>query len=121
MILLLCCIAVLLHLLALPWWLVLVAVFAAAFVKPAPAKHLFLRGFIAVFVPWLILCAWSGMQNNHILASRIASMFGLPHWLLLVVCSALLGGLISSLASLGGGYFRRWYHFVIYPNKPFSS
>lgn len=106
MILLLCCITILLHLLGLPWWLALIGVFALSFVKPAAGKHLFLRGFLALFIPWLILCAWSGVQNNHILASRIASMLSLPNWLLLVLCAAALGGLVSGLAALAGGYIQ---------------
>lgn len=84
----------------------MVAVFATAFVKPAGGKQLFLRGFLALFISWFVLCAWSALQNDHIMATRIATLFGLPHWLLLVVCAALLGGLVSGLTALAAGYVR---------------
>lgn len=112
MVLLLCCIAILLHLLGLPWWLSLVAIFAVAFLKPVEGRNAFVRGFLVLFISWFILCAWSGVQNNHIMAGRVALMFGLPNWWLLVLSTALIGGLTGGLAALAGSYMNNWLQTI---------
>lgn len=104
MILLLCCIAVLLHLLALPWWCMLLVVFAVSFAKPVTARKSFGRGFLSLLITWVVLCSWSSWQNDNIMASRVAALFGLPHWSLLALCTGLLGGILGGMSALSG-YF----------------
>ncbi|MGB8191593.1 MAG: hypothetical protein WCF67_06725 [Chitinophagaceae bacterium] len=108
MILLLCCVAILFHLLGLPWWIMFIVIFAVAFFKPVAGKRSFLRGFLSMFIAWFVLCIWSGIQNDHIMASRIASLLGLPNWILLVISTALLGGLTGGLSALAGNYMYNW-------------
>jgi hypothetical protein len=108
MVLLLFCVAVLLHLLALPWWVVMAVIFAMSFLKPAGAWQTFRRGFLAVFITWLVLNAWASWQNDHILAARVGLLFGMPHWTLLVIASALLGGIAAGLAGMSGHFLHAW-------------
>lgn len=95
-----------LHLLGLPWWVIVIIVFILSIVKPVSAGRSFLRGFFTLFISWAILCLWASWQNEHVLSSRVAGMLWLPHWSLLVLCTGLLGGLAGGLSGLAGRWVR---------------
>ena len=42
------------------------------------------------------------------MANRIALLFGLPNWWLLVLCTAMAGGIAGGLAALSGSYSNNW-------------
>lgn len=73
-------------------------------IKPLPAGRSFLRGFLSICIPWILLCIWSSWLNDHILATRIAALLGLPHWSLLVIFAGVLGGILGGLVALSS-YF----------------
>ncbi|CAM3794317.1 hypothetical protein MUGA111182_10105 [Mucilaginibacter galii] len=41
------------------------------------------------------------------LATRVAALFGAPHWLVLLGVTALIGGLVGGTAALSGLYVKR--------------
>src|SRR5665213_376191 len=91
----------------LPWWtLAIVAFFAAFFVGKTSGKS-FLAGFGGVFTAWTILALMKTIPNNNILARRVATMFALPHWILLLLLTALIGGLVGGMAALSGFLLKR--------------
>lgn len=91
----------------LPWWAVAIIAFAAAIyagVKPAQS---FWSGFGAVFLVWVIIALFKSVPNNHLLAMRVAVLFNLPHWLILLGVTATIGGLVGGLAALSGLFVKR--------------
>ena len=92
----------------LPWWVVAIAAFLAAFLIGKTPWQSFLSGFIAVFVVWTVLALFKSIPNDHILASRVVQLFPLPNnWIWLLAVTALFGGLVGGMAALSGVLLKR--------------
>jgi len=91
----------------LPWWFVAVIAFAAAwFLGKNPGKT-FLLAFAAVFIAWTILALFKTIPNDNILATRMAQLFQLPNWWLLLIVTGFIGGLVSGLSALSAVLFKK--------------
>ena len=89
----------------LPWWAVApLAFLAALFIKTT--GRAFWCGFGGVGIAWLALALLKTFPNNNILATRMAALFHLPHWTLVLLVTVLIGGLIGGFAALTGKLFR---------------
>ena len=92
----------------LPWWIVAIAAFLAAFFIGKTNPQSFLSGFAAVFIGWTVLALFKNIPNDHILASRVVQLFPLPgNWIWLLVITALIGGIIGGMAALSGVLLKR--------------
>jgi hypothetical protein len=87
----------------LPWWIVaLIAFLAALFLGKTSGKS-FWSGFGGVFIVWVILTLLKSIPNDNMLASRVIQLFPLPHnWILLLLITALIGGLVGGMSALSG-------------------
>ncbi|MGZ3872974.1 MAG: hypothetical protein ACXVJD_08645 [Mucilaginibacter sp.] len=91
----------------LPWWVVAIAAFIPAlFVGTTPARS-FWAGFAGVFIVWTVLALFKSIPNNHILAARVAALFHLPNWILLLLVTALIGGIVGGMSALSGVLLKR--------------
>ena len=92
----------------LPWWMVAIIAFLAAFfIGKAPGQSLW-SGFAAVFVVWTVLALFKSIPNNHMLADRVIQLFPLPHnWIYLLAVTALIGGLVGGMGALSGALLKR--------------
>lgn len=92
----------------LPWWSAAVAAFGLAFLLPRPGGRAFLAGFGGVGLGWLLLAAWLHLQTDGRLSHRVAELLPLHGngWLL-VLLTAVLGGLVGGLAALSGAWLRQ--------------
>lgn len=91
----------------LPWWVVAIAAFLPAlFIGKTPAKS-FLAGFAAVFVVWAAMALFKSIPNDNMLAKKVATLMQLPNWILLLVITALLGGLVGGMSALSGVLVKR--------------
>lgn len=88
--------------LMLPWWVIAIIAFIGALFAGTKSAQAFWSGFGAVFVAWVILALFKSIPNDNMLAARVATLFHLPHWLLLLFITALLGGLVGGMAALSG-------------------
>lgn len=87
----------------LPWWAAAIISFLAAMFIGKTSRQSFWSGFGAVFTLWVILALLKSIPNDNILASRVIQLFPLPHqWILLLLITALIGGLVCGLAALSG-------------------
>ncbi|MBS1523084.1 MAG: hypothetical protein JST50_18935 [Bacteroidetes bacterium] len=87
----------------LPWWAAAAIAFLTAWVIGKTSGKTFWSGFGAIFVLWVILALIKSIPNDNILASRVIQLFPLPHqWILLLLITALIGGLVGGLAALSG-------------------
>jgi hypothetical protein len=86
----------------LPWWVVAIAAFLAAFFIGKTSGQSFWSGFTAVFIVWTVLALFKSIPNDHILAKRVATMFTLPNWILLLFVTALIGGLVGGMSAWSG-------------------
>ncbi|HEY8999923.1 MAG TPA: hypothetical protein VIM89_01125 [Mucilaginibacter sp.] len=87
----------------LPWWAAAAIAFLAALFVGKTSGKSFWSGFGAIFVLWIVLALVKSIPNDDILASRVIQLFPLPHqWVLLLLTTALIGGLVGGMAALSG-------------------
>ena len=86
----------------LPWWVVAIAAFLTAVFIGKTSGQSFWSGFAAVFVAWMALALFKTVPNNHILAGRVATMFQLPNWILVLVITGFIGGLVGGMSAWSG-------------------
>ncbi len=91
----------------LPWWIIAVIAFLAAFFMSKKPGISFFAGFAAVFVAWTILALLKSVPNDNILAGRVAKLFQLPNWTLLLLVTAFIGGLVGGMAALSGALVKK--------------
>jgi hypothetical protein len=91
----------------LPWWIIAVIAFVASLLMANRAANAFWSGFSALFLAWLILSLFKSMPNDHHLAERVAQLFGLAHWTLLLLATCIIGGLVGGLSALSGFYVKQ--------------
>ncbi|WP_301922777.1 hypothetical protein [Ferruginibacter sp.] len=92
----------------LPWWsIAIVAFIVAALIPQNPGKS-FLTGFIAILLLWGLLSWYISSNNNHLLAHKVSMIIlKTDSPLLLIVATAMTGGLVAGFAALSGSYLRR--------------
>lgn len=101
----------------LPWWsLAVVAFLVCCFVQQSSGRS-FLAAFLAVFLLWLCFGLWKDNGNAHILATRMAGVFGLPHYSLYLVVAAVIGGLVAGFAGWAGRLARRVFQVPDVPKS----
>ena len=91
----------------LPWWSVAVCAFVVSVLIIQQPFRAFLAGFAGVLLLWLILSWWVDAANDQILSHKIAQIFPLGGAsFLLILVTAIVGGLVGGLAALSGSYLR---------------
>lgn len=85
----------------LPWWSIAIAGFLTGFFIPQHKVLSFISAFLGVFILWGAMAFYISNSNDHILARKIAILvIKKDNPLLLILLSALIGGLTTGLSSL---------------------
>lgn len=89
------------------WWAFAVTSVIVAIAIHQRAWKAFLSGFAGMFLLWGVLALFIDVNNNHLLSSKIAGVLMLgDSYVLLILITGLVGGLISGFAALTGSYAR---------------
>lgn len=92
----------------LPWWSIALAAFIVGLIVPQSAGKAWLSGFIGLFLLWGGLASWIDHINNGLLLDRIAVLFKLQgKVVVLMLLTAIIGGLVASFAAMAGSYARQ--------------
>lgn len=92
----------------LPWWGFVITSFIVALAIPQKPWSAFLSGFLALFLFWGIDAFFIDLANQHLLSTKIANLLPLNgSYLLLILVTALTGGLVSGFAALTGSLARK--------------
>jgi hypothetical protein len=94
----------------LPWWIVIVSALIVSFIFTLAPAQAFFSGFTAIFVLWLTIALFRDFNNAHILSSRMAQLFHLPHYSLYLVVSAMAGGLMAACTALSMCLIKRIFY-----------
>lgn len=88
------------------WFFAVVALFVALLIHQRGGKA-FLAGFLALFILWFVLAFWIDNANGGVLSVKIAALLPLggSKWLL-IIFTAVIGGLVAGFAALSGSYLR---------------
>lgn len=89
------------------WWFFAVIAFLVAVLIHQRGLKAFSAGFLALFILWFVLAFWMDIANESVLSVKIASLLPLggSKWLLMIV-TAVIGGLVAGFAALSGSYLR---------------
>ena len=97
----------------LPWWIVAIAAFLSALSIGRTPGRSFLSGFAAVFIVWTVLALFKSIPNDNMLAGRVVQLFPIPHnWVLLLLITAVVGGIIGGMAALSGVLMKKAFEKV---------
>jgi hypothetical protein len=89
-----------------PWYLIALAGFAGGLVLKNQWNGL-LIGFLAGFTLWAVhILILSGVSESD-LPARMAQLFKLPNGAMLILVSALVGGLVAGFGAAAGGSVRK--------------
>lgn len=92
----------------LPWWSIAIVAFIVAALIPQKPSKSFLSGFIALFLLWGILAFSISANNSHLLAHKVSVLIlKMDSPFLLIVVTAVIGGLVAGVAALSGSYLRK--------------
>lgn len=90
----------------LPWWSIAIAGFISGVLFIQKPRKAFLNGFFGIFALWSAVSLYIYVVNEGLLAERLAALFSLPHGLLVVLLTSLLGGICGGLSAITGNYFK---------------
>lgn len=92
----------------LPWWVLALIAFSVALLFPQRSGLAFLSGFLAIFLMWSLVAVWIDVSNNSLLSHKVAQLLPLGgSTILLIIVSALVGGLVGGFAALSGASLRK--------------
>jgi uncharacterized membrane protein len=90
-----------------PWWVIaVVSFFVGAIIKMHGFKS-FVCGFTGIFLLWFITAFIIDYKTDSILTVKIAAVFGLSSSFLIILITAIIGGIVGGFATLSGSTFRK--------------
>lgn len=100
-----------------PWWGIVIAAFLINSILYSNGISSFLVSFIAIAILWGTQAFMIDVTNDSILSTRVAGLFGLTSPLLIVLITAVIGGLAAGFGGLTGSYAR---HLLV-PDRNFEN
>ena len=91
----------------LPWWIIVVISFATCGLIGKTGKISLWSPFFAILVLWTGMALFKSIPNNNVLALRVAEMFGVKSWILVLVLSSILGAFCAGISGYCGFHFRK--------------
>ncbi len=89
-----------------PWWWPAPAGYAVGFWLCRSGGGAIVSGFLGAGGAWLALAAFQDWRNHHLLSTRMAGMFHLPYPWMLLLLTAVIGGILGGLAAWAGRALR---------------
>ncbi|MDB5211624.1 MAG: hypothetical protein JWQ30_2451 [Sediminibacterium sp.] len=92
----------------LPWWSFVFTSLIVAVAIHQRAGKAFLAGFLGLFLLWAGMALLKDAANDHVLSMKVANVLPLGgSYLVLILVTGVVGGLVSGLAAMTGSYLRR--------------
>ena len=87
----------------LPWWTMAIGAFATGLAFQQSGFKSFVAGLLGVGLLWFAMAWYIDSSTGSILSSKVAAIFPTKTVGLLMLITAILGGLVGGLASMSGG------------------
>jgi hypothetical protein len=91
----------------LPWWVIVIVSFATCGLIGKTGKIALWSPFFAISILWTGMALLKSLPNSNILAARVAGMFSLPYWWLVLLLTVLLAGFAAGISGFCGYHFRK--------------
>jgi len=93
--------------LVMPWWIVVVVSFTTCGLIGKTGKIALWSPFFAILFLWLGMSLFESIPNDHLLAKKIAVMFGVQTWWIILALGAILGAFVAAVSGFCGYHFRK--------------
>ena len=90
------------------WWTVVLAAFLINFIIYSKGPSSFVSGFLGIGLLWFITALITDISTNSILSDRVTAIFSLPNSIILILVTAIIGGLAGGFGGLTGSTLRNW-------------
>lgn len=90
-----------------PWWTLVIGAFIAGYWAGNKGFVAFAAGFLGVALLWTVTAMVIDAQTNSILSEKVAQIFPTKTQSLLLVLTAIVGGLPAGFAGLTGALVRK--------------
>lgn len=84
-------------LLIMPWWISMLIAFFVVLLLPMKKGRSFLAAALGVGLCWLLVALVADFRNDHLLSTKMAALFGLPSYALMIALSPLTGFITGGL------------------------
>ena len=91
----------------LPWWIIVVISFTTCGLIGKTGKISLWSPFFAILLLWTGMALFKSVPNNNVLALRVAEMFGVKSWILVLALSSILGAFCAGISGYCGYHFRK--------------
>lgn len=88
------------------WWFFAVIAFMVSFAFSKKGFSAFVAGFAAIFLLWFVLTLGNSISNDFLLVNKMTKLVGAPHSIILILLTALIGGVVAGFSSLAGFFFK---------------
>jgi hypothetical protein len=85
-----------------PWWIVALVPFLVNVWRPSSRIRAFWVSFAAISLLWFSYGLYLHINSEGALSNRVAEIFSLPGGFVLLILTALMGGLVAGVAGLAG-------------------
>ncbi|MBC7554109.1 MAG: hypothetical protein H7257_09025 [Taibaiella sp.] len=95
--------------LVFPWWMIALVPFALGAAVNLNGGASFLAGFLGIAIFWCLATLAKDIPNEHILSQRMAILFNLSNYNLLIFVVSFVGGLVGGISAWAGSLVRKQY------------
>jgi len=92
-----------------PWWSIALVSFVFGFMTDLQKWKAFIAGFAGIGLLWLAEVFWIDVDNGHILSEKLAVLFHLPHYSLMILIASLLGAMVGGMSAWSGILARKMF------------
>jgi len=86
----------------MPWWSIFLASAIGGALIQQRGISAYAAGFLAIGILWFVQAYLVDQANHSILSTRIAALLSLPSSMMLILITAVLGGVCGGLGALTG-------------------
>jgi hypothetical protein len=90
------------------WWVTVLAAAMINFIIYSKGPSSFISGFLGIGFLWFFTALLTDINTDSVLTEKVAAIFSLPNATLLVVVTAIIGGIAGGFGGLSGSTLRNW-------------
>ena len=90
------------------WWAIIIAALLINFIIYSKGASSFLSGLLGIGLLWFFTALIVDLSTDSILTQRVAQIFSPPTTGLLILATAIIGGLAGGFGGLTGSHLRNW-------------